>query len=71
MYSYVLDDHDQERQLDSESFIGISWAGDVVCRDVSSHDFEHRTLDVWVSQSLYVTVSDLLVPNLQGLGTMN
>ena len=30
MRTYILDDHNQERKLNSESLVGISWAGDIV-----------------------------------------
>ena len=66
-YSYILYNHDQERKFDSKSFVGISWAGDVVGRDIGTHDFQHGTLDVWVSDSLNVSVSHALIPYLQRL----
>lgn len=67
MFAYILDDHNQEGQLNAESLVGISRAGDIVCRDVSAHDLKDRALDVGVSYSLDVTVSHTLVPNLEWL----
>ena len=39
MRTYVLDDHNEEGQFDSECLVGISGACDEVSRDVSAHDF--------------------------------
>ena len=38
--AYVLDDHDKERQLDSERLLRIGRTSDVVCADVGPHDFQ-------------------------------
>lgn len=69
--TYVLDDHDQEGQLDGKSLLGLDGASDVVGRDIGAHDFEHGRLNVGIGQSLDVTVADLLIPNLQGLGAVH
>ena len=63
----VLDDHDQEGQLDGQGLLGVKRSVDVVGRDVGAHDLQHGGLDVGVGDSFNVTVSDLLVPDLQGL----
>lgn len=65
----VFDDHDQERQLDGQGLLWVEGSVDVVGGHVGSHDLEDRRLDVWVGDSLDVTVSHLLVPNLEGLGS--
>ena len=39
--AYILDDHDEERQLDAEGLVGVGWASDEVGRDVGSHDFKN------------------------------
>lgn len=65
----VLDDHDQEWELDGKSLLGVNWAGDEVGGDVGAHDLENGGLNIWVSNSLDVAVSNLLVPNLEWLGT--
>ena len=67
--TYVLDDHDQERQLDGKSLLVVDWAGDEVGGHIGSHDLEHRGLDISVGQSLDVTVSHISVPNLEWLGS--
>ena len=67
--TYILDDHDEERKLDSQSFLWIQWASDVVGGDVGAHDFEDGRLNVWISDSLDVTVANVLVPNLKRLGS--
>lgn len=38
----VLDDHDQERQLDPEGLLGISWARQVRRGHIAAADFQHR-----------------------------
>ena len=65
----VLDDHDQEGQLDGEGLLGVQRGVDVVSRHIGSHDLQHRGLNIGIGDSLDVTVSNLLVPNLQGLGS--
>ena len=37
----VLDDHDEERQLDSKGLLWIKWSVDEVSRDVGSHNFKN------------------------------
>ena len=66
----VLDDHDQERQLDSKRLLGVERSVDVVGGHVSSHDLENGGLNIGVGDSLDVAVSDLFVPNLQRLGSI-
>ena len=67
----VLYDHDEEWKFDSESLVGISGTGDIVSGDISSHDFEDGALNVGVSYAFYMTVADTLVPNLEGLRSLN
>ena len=62
----VLDDHDQERKLDGQGLLWVKRSVDVVGRHVGSHDLENGRLNIRISDSLDVTVSDLLVPNLEG-----
>ena len=35
----ILDDHNEERQFDSECFVGVGGTGDVVGGHIGSHDF--------------------------------
>ena len=63
----VLNDHNQEGQLDSQSLLGVERGIDVVGRHISSHDLKDGGLDIWVGDSLNVAVSHLLVPDLEGL----
>ncbi len=67
-WTYVLDDHDQEGQLDAQSLRVFSWTGDIDRGHVCAHDLEHGRLDVGVRDSLDVAVPDIFVPDLQGLG---
>jgi hypothetical protein len=62
----VLDDHDQERKLDGQGLLWVERSVDVVGGHIGSHDLENRGLNIRISDSLDVTVSDLLVPNLEG-----
>lgn len=67
-YAYILDDHDEKRQLDAERFLLFAGARNERGRHVCPHDLEHGALDVGVSDSFDVPVPDLAgVPNLQGL----
>ena len=68
--TYVLNDNDQEGELDGKRFVVFSWAGDKVCGNVGAHDLEDGGLNVAIRQSLNVTIADLLVPNLEGLGSI-
>ena len=67
LITYVLDDHDQERKLDRKGLLSIYWASDVVSGDVCAHDFENGRLNIRISNSLDVTVSHVLTPDLKGL----
>ena len=39
--TYVLDNHDKERKLDSKRLLCVSWASDVVGAHVGSHDLQN------------------------------
>jgi len=69
--AYVLNDHDQEGELDSEGLLGVNGAGDVVGADVGAHDFENGRLNIGISDTLDVAIAHILVPNLEGLGTVD
>ena len=55
---YVLDDHDQEGQFDSQGLAFVLGTGDEGSGDVGAHDLQHRRLDVLIRDSLYVPVLD-------------
>ena len=65
IFLQVLDDHDQERKFDSKSFLWIKRSIDVVGWYIGSHDFKNWGLNIWISNSFDVTVSDLFIPNLE------
>ena len=67
--TYVLDDHDQEGQLDCKGLLGIYWASDVVSGDIGAHNFENRGLNIRISYSLNMTISHVLMPDLEGFGS--
>ncbi len=48
MEGYIFDDHNEERQFNTEGLVSISRTSDVVSGDVSSHDFKNGTLDVGI-----------------------
>ena len=67
-YSYILDDHNEEGQLNAKGLVSVGGASDIVSRNVSAHNLENGGLDVGIRYSLDVPVSHALVPDLQGLG---
>ena len=67
--TYVLDNHNEERKFDSKGLVVINWAGDVVGGDISSHDLKDGGLDISIGKSLDVSISDVLIPNLEWLGS--
>ena len=66
----VLNDHDQERKLNGQGLLWVKRGVNVVGRHIGSHDLENWRLNIRISDSLNVTVSDLLIPNLEGLGSI-
>jgi predicted membrane-bound spermidine synthase len=66
----ILDDHHQKRQLDPQSTVLLSRAGNIVCRDIGTNDFQDGRLDVVVSDTFDVAVADFFVPDLEGFGPM-
>ena len=62
--TYVFDDHDEEGQLDGEGLLGVKRASDEVSANVRAHDLENRGGNIGVSDSLNMTVADVLVPDL-------
>ena len=65
--TYVLDDHDEEGKLDGKSPLRVGGACHVVGGNIGAHDLDDGGLDVSICQSLDVTVSHILVPDLEGL----
>ena len=61
----VLNDHDQEWKLDCQGLLWVQWSVDVVCGYICSHDLKNWGLNIWIRDSLNVTVSDLFIPNLE------
>ncbi len=64
MSEYVLYDHDQEGQLDTEGLVRISRASDVIGWDVSTHNLKNRGLDIGVGDSFDVAISHAFIPYL-------
>ena len=67
VFLQVFNDHDEERQLDGKCLLWVKRSIDVVGGHIGSHNLENWRLNIWISDSLNVTVSHLLVPNLQWL----
>jgi len=65
----ILDDHDQEGELDSEGLLSVSGAGDVSGTHVRAHDLKDGGLNVLIRDALDVAIANLLVEDLQGLGS--
>ena len=38
--TYILNDHHEEGQLNAKGLVSVSWACNIVSRNVSSHDLE-------------------------------
>jgi hypothetical protein len=67
--TYVLNYHNQERELDAESLLGIKRGINVVGGDISSHDLEDGRLNIGISYPFNVSVSHLFIPDLEGFGS--
>lgn len=53
---YVLDDHDEKRELDSKCLAGVDWTSDESCSDIGAHDLQNRRLDILIRQSLDMSI---------------
>ena len=67
--TYVLNYHNQEGELDAESLLGVKRGINVVGGHISSHDLQDGRLNIGISYPFNVSVSHLLVPDLEGLGS--
>lgn len=65
----VLDDHDEEGKLDAQRLLGVGGASDVAGVDVATDEFENGRVDVLVGETLNVTVTNFLFPNLERTGS--
>lgn len=63
----VLHNHHKEGKLDAKGLGGFSRASDVVGGHIGANDFQNRRLNVIVSDTLDMAVSNLFVPDLQRL----
>lgn len=68
--TYVLDDHDEEGELDGQNLLLVNGASHVVSGNIGAHDLDDGGLDVRVRQSLDMTVSHVLIPDLKRLGSV-
>jgi len=65
VFLQVLDNHDQERELDAQVFFRVGRGSNESSGYISTHDLQDTGLDIGICESLDVTISDLLVPNLK------
>ena len=63
----ILDNHDKEWQLDAQGLLRIGWGNNVACRNICSHNFQHRALNVLVRYSFNVPILHFRIPNLKRL----
>lgn len=56
--AYILDDHDEKRQLDAERLFGVRRALNIGRAHVGSHDLENRGLDIRIRYALDMAVAD-------------
>jgi hypothetical protein len=59
VFLHVLDDHDQERQLDTESLLWVCRARNVRGAHVCGSNVNDKRLDVLVGDPFDVTIADL------------
>ena len=59
--TYIFDNHDEEGQFDTESFLGIGRTCDERCAHIRTNNLQHRRLNVLIRNSLDVTVSHYFV----------
>lgn len=69
VFLQVLDDHDEERQLDTKGLLLVSRAGDVGGAYIGAYNLQHKGLNVVICYPFYVSIANLLVPDLEGLTT--
>ena len=53
---YILDDHNEERQLDTQSFLWVLRTGDECVCDIGAHDFENGRLNILIGEPLDMSI---------------
>ena len=66
---YIFNDHDKEAKFNSKSLLRVGGASNKISRDIGAHNFNNGALDILISNSLDVSVLDLLVPDLERFGS--
>ena len=56
MLSNVLNNHNQERKLDSKSFCWVCGASDIAGGNIGANDFNDRCLDMWICNTFNVAI---------------
>ena len=69
LLTYVLNYHNQEGKLNAKSLLGVKRSIDVIGGDVGSHNLKNGRLNIGISYPFNMSVSHLLVPNLERLGS--
>ena len=62
---HILDNHNQIRQFNAQSFPRIGRASYISRWHIGPNNFQDKTLNVRVSNSLDMSISDFFVPNLE------
>ena len=63
----VLNDHDQERELNTKRLLRVCRARDVTCRYICPHQLEDGRRNIRITDTLNVAVADMAAPRAQGL----
>lgn len=66
VFLHIFHNHNQVRQFDAQSLGFFGRTRDVRCADVRADDVQHQRLDIVVRDALDMSVSNGLVPKLQG-----
>ena len=65
VFLHILDNHDQIWQFNSQSLSRVSRTSDISGTNIGSHNLQNKTLNVWICDSLDMSISHFFVPNLQ------
>jgi len=67
VFLHIFDNHNQERQLNPERLLRVCRTCDVRCGNVCGRNVNDKRLNVLVCDTLDVTITNLLVPDLERL----
>jgi len=61
----IFDNHDEKWEFNSQGFVVVHWARDVICAHICPHNFEDTGLDIIIGNALNVAIANFLIPKLQ------